>query len=152
MGQHCSPLIFQCRSIIYDADPTLIYPWVWCILCAKKWHSNDDLYMLNHSLRRWPVIETALSPSIMAPCSFDFISMKAKIWPAAVVLSLIKLKGLLWPERVLVLAGKYISLTDMKVSEGIVNVNSRGSSVNGGQIWNHDLYMFKVLLNLLNNY
>ena len=50
------------------------------------------------------------------------------------VLSLIKLKGLLWPERVLVLAGKYISLADMKVSEGIVNVNSRGSSVNGGQI------------------
>ena len=23
--QHCSPLLVQCRSIVYDADPTLIY-------------------------------------------------------------------------------------------------------------------------------
>ena len=24
-GQHCSPLLVQCRSIVYDADPALIY-------------------------------------------------------------------------------------------------------------------------------
>ena len=59
MGQRCSPLPVQCRSIVYDAGPTLIYHRDCCILCANTWHSTNAVSMLTHSLRRWPVIETA---------------------------------------------------------------------------------------------
>ena len=55
-----NPLLIQCRSIIYDAGPTLIHHWVCCIFCTKKWHFPDAVSMLTHSLRRWPVIETSL--------------------------------------------------------------------------------------------
>ena len=33
LGQRCSPLLVQCRSIVYDTDPALIYHQVCCILC-----------------------------------------------------------------------------------------------------------------------
>ena len=33
---------------------------VCCILCANTWHSTNTVSMLTNSLRRWPVIETAL--------------------------------------------------------------------------------------------
>ena len=59
-GQRCNPLLVQFRSIVYDAGPTLIYPWVCCILCANTWHSTNAVSISTHSLRRWPVIETAL--------------------------------------------------------------------------------------------
>ena len=61
LGQYCSPLLIQCRSIVYDADPTLIYHRVCCIpTLRKQCHSTNTVSMLTHSLRRWPVIETAL--------------------------------------------------------------------------------------------
>ena len=60
LGQGHSSLVVQCRSIIYDAGPTLIHHWVCCILCADTWHSLNAVSMLTHSLQRWPVIETAL--------------------------------------------------------------------------------------------
>ena len=55
--QHCSPLLVQCRSIVYDAGPTLIYHRVCCILCAPTWHSTNYVSMFT---RRWPFIKTAL--------------------------------------------------------------------------------------------
>ena len=61
MGQRCSPLLVQCWSIVYDADPALIYHRVCCILCANTCHSTNTVSMLTHSIRRWPVIKTALS-------------------------------------------------------------------------------------------
>ena len=60
MGQRCSPLLVQCWSIVYDADPALIYHRVCCILCAYTCHSTNTVSLLTHSLRRWPVIKTAL--------------------------------------------------------------------------------------------
>ena len=48
-----------------DADPTLIYQRVCCIFCANTYHSTNTVSMLTHSLRRWPVIETALSDCIV---------------------------------------------------------------------------------------
>ena len=60
LGQHCSPLLVQCRSIVYDAGPTIIYHGVCCILFANTCYSTNAVSMLTHSLRRWPVIETAL--------------------------------------------------------------------------------------------
>ena len=46
LGQLCSPLLVQCRSIVYDAGPTLIYHGVCCILCANTWHSTNAVSML----------------------------------------------------------------------------------------------------------
>ena len=63
---HYSPLLDQCRSIVYYAAPTLIYHQVWCILCATTWHSTNTVSMLTDSLGRWPVIETALGD--LVPC------------------------------------------------------------------------------------
>ena len=60
VGPALHPLRVQCRSIVYDAGPTLIYHRVCCILCASTWHSPNAVSMLTHSLRRWPVSETAL--------------------------------------------------------------------------------------------
>ena len=60
LGQRHSPLLNQCRSIVYDAGPTLIHNWVCCKLCANTWHSSNAVSMLTHSLRRWPDIKTAL--------------------------------------------------------------------------------------------
>ena len=57
LGQRCRPLLVQCRSIVYDVGPTLIYHWVCCIHCANTWHSTNAVSMLTHSVRR---IETAL--------------------------------------------------------------------------------------------
>ena len=56
----CSTLLVQCRSIVYDAGPTLIYHQVCCILCTNTWHSTNAVSILTHNLRRWPVIKTAL--------------------------------------------------------------------------------------------
>ena len=55
-----SPLLVQCRSIVYDAGPTRIHHWVCCILCANTWHSPNAVSMLTHSFRRWPDSKTAL--------------------------------------------------------------------------------------------
>ena len=60
LGQRCSALLVQCRWIVYDAGPTLIYHQVCCILCANTRHSTNAVSMLTHSLGRWPVIEAAL--------------------------------------------------------------------------------------------
>ena len=60
VGAALQPIAVQCRSIVYDAGPTLIYHRVCCVLCANTWLSTNAVSMLNHSLRRWPVIETAL--------------------------------------------------------------------------------------------
>ena len=65
LGQRRSPLLVQCRSIVYDAGPTLIYNWVCCIICANTWHSPNAVAMLTHSLQRWPDIETVLGD---CPC------------------------------------------------------------------------------------
>ena len=65
LGQHCSPSLVNCRSIFYDAGPTIIQHWVCCILCActstNTCHSPNAVSKLNYSLRRWPNIEIALS-------------------------------------------------------------------------------------------
>ena len=57
LHHYCSPLLVQCQSNVYDADPTLIYHWVCWILCANTWHSNNAFSVLTHvhSVRRWPV-------------------------------------------------------------------------------------------------
>ena len=60
LGQSRSSLLVQCRSIVYDADPTLIHHLVCYILCANTWHSPNAVSMLTHSLWRRPNIETAL--------------------------------------------------------------------------------------------
>ena len=60
LGQHCSPLLVQCWSIVYDAGPTLIYHRVCWILLANTWHSTNAVSLLTYSFQRWPVIETAL--------------------------------------------------------------------------------------------
>ena len=71
LGQRCSPLLVQCRSIVYDAGPTLIHHWVCRILYANTWHSPNAVLMLIHSLRSWPVIETALRDcTVFSDCSF----------------------------------------------------------------------------------
>ena len=61
--QRRSPLLVQCRSIVHDAGPTLIHHWVCFILCLNTWHSPNAVLMWTPSLRRWPVIETALGDS-----------------------------------------------------------------------------------------
>ena len=60
LGQRRIPLLVQCRSIVYDAVPTLFNDWVCCILCANTWQSPNAVSILTHRLRRWPDIETAL--------------------------------------------------------------------------------------------
>ena len=57
VGPASSPLLVQCRSIVYDADPTLIHHWICCILCANTRHLLNAASLLTHSLWR---IETAL--------------------------------------------------------------------------------------------
>ena len=76
LGQRRSPLLVQCRSIVYDAGPTLIHHWVCCILCAKTWNSPNAVLMLTHSLRRWPVIETALGDcTVFYDCSIILVTL-----------------------------------------------------------------------------
>ena len=65
LGQRCSPLLVQCRSIVYNARPTLIHHRVCCILYANTCHSPDAASMLTHGLSRWLVIETALGDCII---------------------------------------------------------------------------------------
>ena len=60
LGQRRIPLLVQCRSLVYDAVPTLFNDWVCCILCANTWQSPNAVSILTHRLRRWPDIETAL--------------------------------------------------------------------------------------------
>ena len=64
-AQRPSPLQVQCRPIVYDAGQTPILHWVSYILVANTWHSPNAVSMLTHSLRRWPVIETALGVYIV---------------------------------------------------------------------------------------
>ena len=73
LGQHCSPLLVQCRSIVHDAGPTLIYHRVCCILCANTWHTTNAVSMLTHSFRSWPVIETAFREcTVFSDCWWRF--------------------------------------------------------------------------------
>ena len=60
LGQRRSPLLIYCRSIVYNAGPTLIHHWVCCVLCANTSHSPNTVSMLTHSLRRWHDIEKEL--------------------------------------------------------------------------------------------
>ena len=70
-----SPLLVQCRSIVYDAGPTLIHHWVCCILRANTWHSINAVSMLTHSLRRWPVIETTLGDcTVFSDCCIMLVT------------------------------------------------------------------------------
>ena len=55
LGQRSSRLLVQCRSIVYNAGPTLICHWVCCILCANTWQSSNAVSMLTHSLQRCTV-------------------------------------------------------------------------------------------------
>ena len=75
--QRCSPLLIQCRSIVYDADSALIYHRVCCILCANTCHSTNTVSMLTHSFRRWPVIETPLGDcTIFSDCYIMLVTFK----------------------------------------------------------------------------
>ena len=66
----------QCGSIVYDAGPTLIHHWVSCILCPKTLHSINVVSMLTHSLRCWPVIETALGDcTVFADCCIMLVTL-----------------------------------------------------------------------------
>ena len=69
--QRRSPLLVQCRSIVYNAGPTLIQHWVSCILCASTsanmCHSPNAVLMLTHSHRRRPDIETTLGDYTVFP-------------------------------------------------------------------------------------
>ena len=77
LGQRCSPLLVQCRSIVCYADPALIYHRVCCILCANMCHSTKTVSMLTHSLRRWPVIETALGDCpIFSDCCIMLVTFQ----------------------------------------------------------------------------
>ena len=77
LGQRCSLLLVQCRSIVYDADAALIYHRVCCILYANTWHSTNTASMLTHSLRRWPVIETALGDcTVFSDCCIALVTFK----------------------------------------------------------------------------
>ena len=70
LGQRRSPLLVHCQSIVYNADPALIYHRVCCVLCANTCHSTNTVSMLTHSLRHWPVIETALGDCTVFPDSY----------------------------------------------------------------------------------
>ena len=75
--QRCSPLLVQCRSIVYDADPSLIYHQVCCILCASTCHSTNTVSILTHSPRRWTVIETALGDcTFFSECCIMLVTFK----------------------------------------------------------------------------
>ena len=77
LGQRCSLLLVQCRSIVYDADPALIYHRVCCMLCANTCHSTNTVSMLTHSLRRWPVIEAALGDcTVFSDCCIMLVTFK----------------------------------------------------------------------------
>ena len=76
LDQRRSPLLVQCRSIVYDVGPTLIHYRVCCILCAKTCHSPNAVSMLIHSLRCWSVIETALGDcSVFADCCITLVTL-----------------------------------------------------------------------------
>ena len=76
LGQRCSPLLVQYRSIVYNADAALIYHRICCILCANTCHSTC-VSMLTHSLRRWPVIETALGDcTVFSDCCIMLMTFK----------------------------------------------------------------------------
>ena len=80
LGQRLRPLLVQCRSIVYDAGPTLIYHWACCIFCANTWHSPNAVSMLTHSLRRWPDIETALGDcTVFSDCCIR-VTMRVKLF------------------------------------------------------------------------
>ena len=77
LGQHCSTLLVQCRSIVCYADSAIIYHRVCCILCANTRHSPDAVSMLTHSLRRWPVIETTLGEcTIFSDCCIMLVTFQ----------------------------------------------------------------------------
>ena len=77
LGQRCSPLLVQCRSIVYDADPALIYHTICCILCANMCHSTNTVSMLTHSHRRWPIIEKALGDcTVFSDCCIMLVTFK----------------------------------------------------------------------------
>ena len=76
VGPALQPLLVRCGSIVYDAGPTLIHHWVSCILCPKTWHSINVVSMLTHSLRCWPVIETALGDcTVFADCCIMLVTL-----------------------------------------------------------------------------
>ena len=56
LGRYCSPLPVPCRSIVYDAGPTLISHRVCCILCAKNVAFNQCCFNvdpLSSTLAHW---------------------------------------------------------------------------------------------------
>ena len=75
VGPALQPIAGSMPSIVYD--PTLIYHWVCSILCANTWHSTDTVSMLPHSLRRWPIIETALGDcAVFSDCCIMLVTFK----------------------------------------------------------------------------
>ena len=53
LGQRRSSLLVQCRSIVYDADPTLLQHWVSCLLCAAPQQTGGIHPML---FQCWPIV------------------------------------------------------------------------------------------------
>ena len=50
---------------------------VCCMLCANTCHSTNTVSMLTHSLRRWPVIETALGDcTVFSDCCIMLVTFK----------------------------------------------------------------------------
>ena len=84
VGSAMQPIAASSRSIVYDADPALIYHRVCCILCANTCHSTNTASMLIHSLRRWPVIEKALGNcTVFSDCCIIMIMLVTFKIPAS---------------------------------------------------------------------
>ena len=75
----------QCRASVVDhywlnagqSPTTLAQHHLCCILCANTWHSTNAVSMLTHSLRRWSVIETALSDCNVFPdCCIMLVTLQ----------------------------------------------------------------------------
>ena len=50
---------------------------VCCILCANTWYKTNGVSMFTHSLRRWPVIETALGDcTVFSDCCIMLVTFK----------------------------------------------------------------------------
>ena len=79
LGQCCSPLLVQCRSIVYDAGSTLFQYWVRCILFISFMFLRSGVL----KCQPFPPHSTPLSPK--SDTNSGKINLKGT-WPGLIII------------------------------------------------------------------
>ena len=99
LGQCRSPLLVQCRQIVYDAGPTLLQYSVCCILSgstpANTWHLPNTGFDAGWTLKQhWVIVPLLFAWTAMRMTLFSFRRQKSHYpdntmyWPSADVTSI----------------------------------------------------------------